>query len=130
MRAFQRIEQNFRKEDPQHSKMKNAFYDLRDEISGLVKTCARDVQVVVYFNGVLDDPITVTVGPGKNRLRITIKRNGTITYGWTKETLGKIFRDAWEDAKSISKKILVLIAKTAFGILKITSELHLGIAFI
>lgn len=110
--------------------MKNAFYDLRDQMSGLVKTCSRDVQVVVYFNGVLDDPLSVTVGPGNNRLRITIKRNGTFTYGWTKETLGKCFRDAWEDAKSIAKKILCLIAKTAYGILKIASELPLAIAFI
>ena len=117
-------------QDEEHLKMKNAFYDLRDEMSGLVKTCSRDVQVVIYFNGVLDDPLTVTVGPGNNRLRITIKRNGTLTYGWTKETFGKCLRDAWENAKSIAVKILGFIAKTAYGILRIASELPLALAFI
>lgn len=97
----------------------DVFYDMRDEISGLLKACSRDIQVVVYVNGVFDRPLAVTVGPGTTRLQITIERNGTVTYCYTKETMAKLYPNALEYTNSIVKNILGLLVKKSKGLTSI-----------
>lgn len=122
-KAFQRVQQKFKKDDPDHRKMKEALEDLRDGICDIVKNCSTNVQVVIYMDGVLDDPITAKAGNGDNRLRMTIKRNGTFTYGWTKETWGKFFHDAWERVTSLMKNILGFIISCASKIYSVACEI-------
>lgn len=61
---------------------------------------------------VLDQPITVVVGKEENRLRITIKKDGRVTFFWTKENWGKIFRDAWNKVTACIRRIVGLITKS------------------
>lgn len=122
-RAFRRVQQKFDEEDPQHIKMKEAFEELRDGICDIVRNCSTNVKVVIYIDGVLDEPITAKAGNGDNRLRMTIKRNGTFTYGWTKETWGKFFNDAWERVTSLMKNILGFIISSVSKIYSVACEL-------
>lgn len=116
-RAFQRIKHNLN-----DSEIRDAFYNVRDEIHKHVKTCDRNIRVVIYFDDVLDDPLVVVVGPGENRLRITIKRNGKVTYNWTKETLAKFFRDAWEGIKTLTINILQCIVSNISPLLRVATQ--------
>ena len=116
-KAFQRIKHNLNE-----LKIREAFYNVRDEIHEYVKTCERNIRVVIYFDDVLDDPLVVVVGPGENRLRITIKRNGTVTYSWTKETWAKFFRDAWEGIKSLTVNVLQCIVSNVNLLLKVGTK--------
>ena len=116
-KAFQRIKHNLN-----DSEIREAFYNVRDEIHKYVKTCDRNIRVVIYFDDVLDDPLVVVVGPGENRLRITIKRNGKVTYSWTKETWAKFFRDAWEGIKSFTANILQCIVSNICPLLKVATK--------
>lgn len=68
--------------------------------------------MVIYIDEVLDQPITVVVGKEENRLRITIKKVGKVTFAWTKENWGKIFRDAWNNVTSCIRRIVGLITKS------------------
>lgn len=105
--AFIKVKENFK----DHKTSEKAFYDLRDEISHIVKNCANNVKVVVYFDFVLDRPITVQVGQAENRLRITIKDDGRITLSWTKETWSKYFSDVLDVIKCMGTEIAKCIAK-------------------
>ena len=122
-KAFQRVQQKFNEDDLHHEKMKEALEDLRDEICDIVRHCSTNVEVVIYINSVLDKPITVKAGNGENRLRMTIKRNGKLTYGWTKETWGKFFTEAWEGVTSLMKRILGCIISCASEIYSIACEI-------
>lgn len=86
--------------------MKEAFYYVRDNIHEVVRSCATNLRVVIYFDGVLDKPIHVESGREENRLRITINTDGTLTYAWTKQTWAKVFLDVKEDVKSVAQTIL------------------------
>lgn len=97
-----------------HEITEEAFYELRDEISHIVKNCADNVKVVVYFDFVLDKPLTVGFGKEENRLRITIKKDGKITLSWTKETWSKYFSDVWDVIKSIATDVVKCLVKTVF----------------
>lgn len=68
--------------------------------------------MVIYIDEVLDQPITVVVGKEENRLRITIKKDGRVTFFWTKENWGKIFREAWNKVTSCIRRIVGLITKS------------------
>lgn len=125
--AFRRVQQKFNEDDPQHQKMKEAFEDLRDGICDIVKQCSTNVKIVLYVDGVLDQPITAVAGNGENRLRMTIKRNGKFTYGWTKETWGKFFKDAWERAVTLMKKILEFFISRTSKIYSVACELKKSI---
>lgn len=109
--AFVRVMKKFEG----HQLEKETFYCIRDGFSSLIKSCANNVRVVLYVDDILDKPIAVRVGNEENRLRITIKTNGTVTYSWTKETWGKIFRDVKETIDSLAKKVLMLIKSIAEG---------------
>lgn len=102
--AFVRVKEKFEG----HEQKRVAFYELRDHFCAMIKSCAKDVVVVLYVDDILDEPIKVDVGKKQNRLRITIKTNGKITYKWTKETWKRIFRDAKESVESLAKRIAAL----------------------
>lgn len=89
-----------------HTIMKEAFYYVRDNIHEVVRSCAQNARVIIYFNDVLKEPLVVTSGMEENRLRITINTDGTVTYAWTKQTWSKVFLDVKEDAKSITQTII------------------------
>lgn len=101
--AFKRVKGKFNN----HEEMKEAYYGVRDSIYQMVRSCADNVRVVVYVDDILDDPIIVGIGSQENRLRVTIKPNGKVTYSWTKWTWGKIFRDVKEKMKSIAQRIIM-----------------------
>lgn len=68
--------------------------------------------MVIYIDEVLDQPITVVVGKEENRLRITIKKDGRVTFFWTKENWGKIFKEAWHKVTSFIRRIVGLITRS------------------
>ncbi|XP_062597224.1 uncharacterized protein LOC134258702 [Saccostrea cucullata] len=124
-RAFVRVKQKFR----DNEELRDSFYDVRDGIHEVVATCANNVKVVIYIDEVLDEPIIVCAGNQENRLRITIKTEGRVTYSWTKETWGKVFRDAWNGVKSLTKKIIGCIVSKARTILSLAREVLPAIGF-
>lgn len=95
--AFKRVKEKLK----DHKEIREAFFGIRDCIYQWVRSCADNVRVVLYVDDILDDPITIGVGSQENRLRITIKPDGKVTYSWTKQTWGKIFRDVKEKMKSL-----------------------------
>lgn len=105
--TFIKVKGNFKG----HRISEKAFYDLRDEISHIVKNCSNNVKVLVYFDFVLERPISVKVGKAENRLRITIKDDGRITLSWTKETWSKYFSDVLDTIKCVSTEIARCIAR-------------------
>lgn len=125
-RAFARVKRKFNDYD----QLREAFYDVRDDITEVVKTCSDNVRVVVYIDDVLDDPIIVGIGAEENRLRISIRSNGKASYSWTKETWSKIFRDGWEGVKSLTKKILGFIASKARAVFAIAKEILPALTFL
>lgn len=100
--AFARVKEKFKN----HHDLKKAFQSVRDEINDVVQGCVNNVKVVIYIDEVLDDPIVVNAGEGDNKLRITIQPGGNVTYSWTYETFSKIFYDAWNGVKEITKNII------------------------
>lgn len=72
--------------------LRDMFFDLRDTICELVRSCADNVEVVVKMNEILDDPIIIITGKGENKLLVTIHSETGICYRWTKETWTKMFR--------------------------------------
>lgn len=107
--AYVRVKKKFEG----HQQHREAIYRIRDGFSSLIESCADNVRVVLYADDILDEPIVVKIGNQENRLRITLKTNGTITYRWTKETWGKIFRDAMMTINSLAKKIVSLFTSVA-----------------
>lgn len=95
--------------------MRESFYYVRDNIHEVVRSCATNVRVVIYFDDVLDEPIHVKSGREENRLRITINSDGTSTYAWTKQTWAKVFLDVKENVKSITQTILTKLASLLRG---------------
>lgn len=115
-KAFQRVYDNF----DGYDELKEAFCDIRDEIHNFVRSCADNVIVVIYIDEVLREPIKAGVGKEENRLRITIKSGGKVTYSWTKETWSKIFYDAWNKVKSIVQGIISVIVSKASTLFSVT----------
>lgn len=74
-------------------KMKDAFFDLRDSLHNMIKQCSDNVEITIYVNDILDQPIVIKRGKMENRIRITINSNGEVTHGWTKETWTKTLWD-------------------------------------
>lgn len=114
-KAFQRVYDNF----DSYEELKETFYDVRDEIHNFVRSCAENVEVAIYIDKVLREPIKVGVGKEENRLRITIKSSGKVTYSWTKETWSKKVRDAWNNVKSIIQGILEFLVSKARALLSV-----------
>lgn len=122
--AFIRVKKKF--ED--HKVEKEAYFCIRDGFTSLIESCADNVRVVLYVDDILDEPIVVKMGDQENRLRITIKTNGTITYKWTKETWAKIFQGASMTRDALGKKIVSLLKSFADGLGAIGNENILAIA--
>lgn len=100
-KAYNMVKEKFN----DNKEIKEAYRGIRDSIYEWVRSCADNVRVVVYVDDILDDPIIVAIGDQENRLRITIKTDGKVTYSWTKQTWTKIFRDVKETIISIAKGI-------------------------
>lgn len=77
----------------ENQRMLDGLFQLRDSLHEIVKSCADNVEIAIYVNHILDRAIVIKRGNCENRIRITIKRNGEVTYDWTKETLAKKLRD-------------------------------------
>lgn len=90
-----------------HVITQEAFYDLRDDISLIVKNCAKNIKVVVYFDLLLDKPLIVSVGREENRLVISIKKDGRIKLTWTKETWAKYFADIVDSDSKFTARTIV-----------------------
>lgn len=107
--AFVRVKKKF----DGHQQQREAFYCIRDGFTPMIETCADNVEVVLYVDDILDEPIIVRIGDEQNRLVITIKTNGTVKYRWTKETWGKIFKGAAMTVNSLAKKLVSLFRSIA-----------------
>lgn len=90
--------------------MKRVFFQLRGGIHNFVSGCVKNVKVTIYIDEVLDDPIEIRAGAGENDFIITIDKDANVTYSWTRETWGKVLRDAWNKAKDITERIIGFIA--------------------
>lgn len=121
--AFIRVKKKFEG----HQQQREAFYCIRDGFTPMIETCADNVEVVLYVDDILDEPISVRIGDQKNRLVITIKTNGKVNYRWTKETWGKIFKGAAMTVNSLAKKLVALLRSIAESSGAIGYEEHLPI---
>lgn len=72
--------------------LREMFFQLRENICELVRSCADNVEVVVKMNEILDDPIIIITGKGENKLLVTMHSETGMSYRWTKETWTKMFR--------------------------------------
>lgn len=99
--AFTRVKSRF-KDD----KLKELFYDVRDKITEVVQSCSDNVRCVVYIDEILDNPIVVACGYEENRLVITIRSNGNVTYKWSHETWAKFFYDVFNEVQEIAKNVV------------------------
>lgn len=124
-KAFQRVRDKFKG----YKELQESFYDVRDGIHSFVQSCVDNVKVVIYMDEVLDQPIIVGVGKQQNRLRITIKSNGSVTYDWTKETWAKVCRDAWNSVTSVIQRILTFIVSKASNLLSLAKSVLPAIGF-
>ena len=86
--------------------MRDAFYQVRDNIQELTKSCADNIQVAIYFRGVLSEPVVVTVGKGENVLRIDIESNGKISYQWTATTASAWVSSFFGGVKSFTEDFI------------------------
>lgn len=109
-----------------HKLARESFYTVRDSISLIVRGCYTDVQVAIYFDDVLADPLVVKVGAGNNKLIISI-REDKIYLTWTKVTWSKAFSDGLEKIKEFTIKILSSLAD-ALSKAQITGEVKLSIS--
>lgn len=69
--------------------MIEGLFFLRDALNKMVKRCADNVEIAIYVNHYMDQPVVIKRGNCENRIRITIKSNGEVTHDWTKETWAK-----------------------------------------
>lgn len=86
---------------------KTAFSRVQCEIQELIRNCSDNVKVVIYIDHVRDDPLIFMVGPGDNKLIITIRKSGSITYAWPKETMSKLF---WDGVGGISELVANILS--------------------
>lgn len=113
--AFKRVKQHFKG----HDQLANAFYKLRGGINDIVSGCEDNVNVSIYIDEVLDDPIEVCAGAGENELVITIDKDANVSYSWPKETWLKCISDAWNHAKSVTKSIIEYIVSSVSDLLSV-----------
>lgn len=123
--AFIRVKKKFEG----HQREREAFYCIRDGFTPMIESCANNVRVVLYVDDILDEPIVVKMGDQENRLRITIKTNGTVTYNWDKETWGKIFKGVAMTVNALAKKLVSLFKSIAESSGAIGHENRLPIAY-
>lgn len=84
---------------------------VRREINETVRGCADNVRVIIYIDGVLDEPMVFSHGKEENKLVITLERDGGIDYTWADKSLGKYFRDGILGFTNRICSILVSVAK-------------------
>lgn len=96
-----------------HNAHKQILFRIRDDLTLAVSSCADNVEVIIYLDDVLDDPINIIVGAGDNRLRITIQTDGKVTARWTDETWGKIFNDVGTVINNLMKSVIKSIKGTS-----------------
>lgn len=108
-----------------HKLARESFYKVRDAISVIVRGCYTDVQVTIYFDDVLADPLIIKVGDGNNKLIISI-REDKINLTWTKVTWSKAFSDGLEKIKEFTRKVLSSLVG-ALSTAQITGEVKLSI---
>lgn len=97
--------------------VKTAFFEVQDQMKRYIKNCSDNVRVVIYMDSVLDDPLVFVVGPGDNKLIITIREDGTIFNTWTKETFSKVYNDGWDAEKNLVCTMVSMLFKK-FPVLK------------
>ena len=99
-----------------HEETRNALLIARDEIPQKIRHCSDNVQLVLYLDGVLKDPIKINVVSAENRLQITIRMNGKINYYWQKRTLKThILKYLEEIITYIRKKVTILLDSITDG---------------
>lgn len=70
----------------------NAFYKVRDEIDGDLEFCANNVQIIIYVNDILDNPLVISSGSKEKQMHITINNDGTVTKEWKRRTSVNVSR--------------------------------------
>lgn len=88
---------------PEH---RTFLFRIRDDITDAVRSCGTNIEVIIYVDDVLDEPIKCKIGAGENRLRITIQGNGKVTGKWTDETWSKVFKDVGTVISDLMKKVV------------------------
>lgn len=91
-------------------KIKLAFQKIRQTVHEKVKYCNEDINVVIYADDVLEEPISIIKGSGRNRLMISIESEGQITFDFTDRTwttkAKEIFASIFEAVKQTVKEHL------------------------
>lgn len=89
--------------------MIDGLFELRDALNEMVKSCANNVEIVIFVNHILDQEIVIKRGNCENRIRITINSNGGMTHNWTKETWTKKAWDWWYEFLGLLKTFANLL---------------------
>lgn len=63
---------------------KDGFLGLRNNINGIVKSCAKNVRVVIYVEDVFDQPVEIIAGDAESHINIYIKSDGSDKKEWKK----------------------------------------------
>lgn len=114
-KAFSKVKEKIRSK----KELKKGYVELRKTITQTVRSCSDNVQVKIYIDEVLDDPIKITCGRGDNKLMITIDSEDGVEFTWTETTMAKAFWDGWGLGTDIAKRVVQTIAGftgTAFQI--------------
>lgn len=92
-------------------KVQDGLSQIRREINETVRGCADNVRVIIYIDGVLDEPMVFSHGKEENRLVITMDSNGGINYTWSDRSFGKYMRDGFSGFANRICSILMFAAK-------------------
>lgn len=97
-------------------KQKQGLYSARNKIVGLVNSCSNNVQLSIFVDDVLPQPIVIRAGKEENQLCIFIKSDGTVEDAWKKKTWKKRISDwfrvfvSTDTLGTIARAIIALIA--------------------
>lgn len=98
--------------------VQDGLSQVRSKINETVRGCADNVRVLIYIDGVLDEPMVFSHGKEENRLVITMKSNGEIDYTWGDKSLGKYVRDGFSSfANSFASRICSILMFAAKPVL-------------
>lgn len=104
-KAFSKVKDKIRSKD----ELRRGVAEIRRTITQTLQSCSDNVQVKIYLDEVLDDPIIINCGRGDNKLVVTIDSVDGIDFTWTETTMAKAFWDGWGLGTNIAKEIVTAI---------------------
>lgn len=105
-KAFSKVKDKIRTK----KELRGGLSEIRKTITQTLQSCSDNVQVKIYIDEVLDDPIIIKCGKGDNKLLVTIDSENGVDFTWTETTMAKAFWDGWGYGVAIAKAIVTTIS--------------------